>query len=48
MADARCFKCKKQVPVDKAENIIMKNNMKAIRGVCAHCGTKVHKITGKA
>ena len=47
MADARCMKCKKQVEVKNPEEVIMKNGMKAIKGVCPDCGTKVFKIVGK-
>ncbi len=47
MAEARCMKCKKQVEVKNPEEVVMKNGMKAIKGVCPDCGTKVFKITGK-
>jgi DNA-directed RNA polymerase subunit RPC12/RpoP len=47
MAEARCMKCKKQVEVQNAEEVTMKNGMNAISGVCGACGTKVFKITGK-
>jgi DNA-directed RNA polymerase subunit RPC12/RpoP len=47
MAEARCMKCKKQVEVKDAQNVVMKNGMKAISGVCPHCSTKVFKIVGK-
>lgn len=47
MPQARCMKCKKQVEVKNPEETIMKNGMKAVRGVCPDCGTKVFKILGK-
>jgi len=47
MADARCMKCKKQVAVKDEKEVVMKNGMKAISGVCGDCGTKVFKIIGK-
>ena len=47
MAEARCMKCKKQVEVKDPKDVVMKNGMKAISGVCPVCGTKVFKITGK-
>ena len=47
MADARCMKCKKQVEVKDPKDVVMKNGMKAISGVCPACGTKVFKIVGK-
>jgi len=33
MAEARCMKCKKQVEIKNPENVVMKNGMKAIKGV---------------
>ena len=47
MPQARCMKCKKQVEVKNPEETIMKNGMKAVKGVCTDCGTKVFKILGK-
>jgi DNA-directed RNA polymerase subunit RPC12/RpoP len=47
MAEARCMKCKKQVEVKDAQDVVMKNGMKAVSGVCPDCGTKVFKIVGK-
>lgn len=46
--DARCMKCKVNVPVKDPEETIMKNGMKAVKGFCSTCGTKVFKILGKA
>ena len=48
MVEGRCMKCKKQVEIKDAEEVILKNNMKAIKGVCPNCGTKVFRILGKA
>ena len=48
MAEGRCMKCKKQVEIKNAEDVVMKNNMKAIKGECPDCGTKVFRIVGKA
>ncbi len=47
MAEARCMKCKKQVEVKDAQDVVMKNGMKAVSGVCPDCGTKVFKIVAK-
>lgn len=47
MAEARCMKCKKQVEVKDGKEVIMKNGMKALSGVCPVCATKVFKILGK-
>ncbi len=48
MVEARCMKCKKQVEIKNPEEVIMKNGMKAMKGVCPVCGTKVFRILGKA
>lgn len=48
MAEGRCMKCKKSVEIKDAKEIIMKNGMKAMQGVCGACGTKVFRILGKA
>jgi len=48
MVEARCMKCKKQVEVKNPENVVMKNGMKAVKGVCPACSTKVFRIVGKA
>ena len=48
MAEGRCMKCKKQVEIQNMEEVVMKNGMKAAKGTCATCGTKVFRILGKA
>jgi DNA-directed RNA polymerase subunit RPC12/RpoP len=50
MADyeGRCMKCKKQVKISDPEETVMKNGMKAVKGKCGTCGTKVFRILGKA
>lgn len=48
MPEARCMKCKKQVEIKDPKDVTMKNNMKAVKGVCPKCGTKVFRIIGKA
>ncbi len=48
MPQARCMKCRKQVEIKDPEEVVLKNNLKAIKGVCPHCGTKVSRILGKA
>lgn len=47
MAQGRCMKCKKQVEMKDEKEVVMKNGMKALSGVCPECSTKVFKITGK-
>ena len=41
MAEGRCMKCKKQVEIKDGKEVKMKNGMKAMKGVCGACGTKV-------
>lgn len=48
MADAYCVKCKEKREIKDPEEVVMKNKMKALKGTCTKCGTKVFKITGKA
>lgn len=47
MVEGRCMKCKKQVEIKDGEEIVMKNGMVAMKGVCPECGTKVFRIMGK-
>jgi len=42
------MKCKGPVQIKDPEEIVMKNKMKAVKGTCPKCGTKVFRITGKA
>lgn len=48
MVEGRCMKCKKNVEIKNPQEIVMKNGMKAVKGTCPICGTKVFKIVGKA
>jgi len=48
MPEGRCMKCKKQVEIKSPQEVIMKNGMKAVKGTCPACGTKVFRIIGKA
>jgi DNA-directed RNA polymerase subunit RPC12/RpoP len=48
MPEGRCMKCKKQVEIKDPEEVVMKNGMKAVKGTCPDCGTKVFRILGKA
>jgi len=47
MVEGRCMKCKKQVPIQDAKEVTMKNGMKAMKGKCGTCGTSVFRILGK-
>ncbi len=46
--EGRCMKCKKQVKIKDATEIVMKNKMKEEKEVCHVCGKKVFRIIGKA
>ena len=48
MPTARCMKCKKQVEIQDAKEVVFKNGMKALKGKCGACGTTVVRILGKA
>jgi hypothetical protein len=41
------MKCKKQVEIKDGQEVVMKNGMKAIKGACPACDTKVFRILGK-
>ena len=47
MTEGRCMKCKKQVPIKNGKEVTMKNGMRALKGVCPNCDTKVFRILGK-
>ena len=42
------MKCKKSVEIKNGKEIVMKSGMKAIKGECPTCATKVFRILGKA
>ena len=48
MPKGRCMKCKKEVEIKDPKEVVLKNKMKAAKGVCPVCGTKVFRILGKA
>ncbi len=41
------MKCKDARTMVEAEEVVMKNGMKAARGKCEKCGTNMYKILGK-
>ena len=47
MAKGRCMKCKKEVEIKDGKEVVMKNGMKAMKGCCPDCATKVFRILGK-
>ena len=48
MTRGRCMKCRKEVEIKDGKEVTMKNGMRAMKGVCGTCGTKVFRILGKA
>ncbi len=48
MVEARCMKCKTSREMKDAKEVVMKNKMKAMKGTCPKCGTKMFRILGKA
>ena len=42
-----CLKCKTKKEIKDAEEIIMKNGRKAMKGKCPGCSTGMFKILGK-
>ena len=47
MTEGRCMRCKTQRQMKNEKEVVMKNGMKAMSGVCSNCGTKMFKIIGK-
>ena len=45
-----CMKCKKKQDIKNPEETFVKGKvkMKAVKGTCTKCGTKMYKIVGKA
>lgn len=43
-----CMKCKDKKSVPTEGHVVHKNNMKSAHGSCPDCGTKVHRMVGKA
>jgi Zn finger protein HypA/HybF involved in hydrogenase expression len=44
---AYCVKCKAKREISGATQVTMKNKMKAMRGKCPKCGTRMYRILGK-
>ena len=47
-SEAYCVKCKAKREMKDAKEWTMKNHMRALKGTCVKCGTKMNKILGKA
>ncbi|HLC62861.1 MAG TPA: DUF5679 domain-containing protein [Candidatus Nanoarchaeia archaeon] len=47
MVKGRCMRCKDQVEIKDGKEVVMKNGMKAMKGSCPKCSTKVFRILGK-
>ena len=48
MVQGRCMKCKAEREMKDPKEVVMKNKMKAMKGTCPKCGTKMFRIIGKA
>ncbi len=48
MVAGRCMKCKKEQEMKDPKEVVMKNKMRAMKGTCPKCGTKMFRILGKA
>jgi hypothetical protein len=48
MEDAYCMRCKGKRLMREGVEVEMKNGRKAMKGVCAVCGTKVFRILGRS
>lgn len=42
-----CLRCKTKRIIENGGEVVMKNNMYAIKGKCGVCATTIFKITGK-
>ena len=47
MTEGRCMRCKQQREMKNEKEVIMKNGIKAMSGLCSKCDTKMFKIIGK-
>jgi hypothetical protein len=47
MSEAYCVKCKKKVEIENPREETLKNGVKAMKGNCPVCKTKVCRILGK-
>ena len=48
MSEARCMRCRANKEIKNPEEVIMKKTgMRAIRGICPDCGTKMYRILKK-
>ena len=48
MEKAFCLKCRQPKEIKDEINITMKNGLKAVKGKCPDCSTKIFRILGKA
>lgn len=46
VVEGHCMKCKEKREMKECEEVEMKNGRKAMKGICASCGTKMFKILG--
>ncbi len=48
MAEGYCVKCKAKREMKDSNEVVMKNQRRALKGTCPTCGTGMFKILGKA
>ena len=44
MTQGYCMKCKAKREMEQAEEVVMKNKRKALKGSCSKCSTRMFKI----
>lgn len=45
--EGRCMRCKMQKQITNPAIVTMKTGMRAVKGTCAVCGTKIFRILPK-
>jgi hypothetical protein len=41
---AYCFKCRRKTDIKNPEAVVLASDTRAVRGLCADCGTKVYSF----
>lgn len=45
--DGYCVKCRQKREIEGGKQVKLKTGMKAMKGKCGHCGTKMYRIIGR-